>query len=303
MSKVAFPFLTLSDSLVECDGFLIGEPGHPMNKAEEFLQAWDYSRKLGASVTIGFDYDSACKALGFEPGDAALKLIFKMGTGKGAMPRRWETLTDRVVSASEDLPVTLTADLQSHTLSGSIRLRVEIVLASRPKVVSELSPKHPGSRLWAKEHVILIEDGGDSRFPVELVSFSESFNGEVESGALWYLQWISEDVDVDFSGAVRVYVNSDQEKFSERFVEGDDLTIHVLMFDVISQMIEAVIATERFDDLLPECEEGSVGKQVLYWLENAFPGRSLTEVRRLRTDNPARFRAAILASAQPGVFA
>jgi hypothetical protein len=72
------------------------------------------------------------------------------------------------------------------------------------------------------------------------------------------------------------------------------------MADVVSQMAGSILDQEDVDEVLAECDEGSVGSQIRHWVELAFPGQQLASVKALRDQNPGVFRAAILAASDPG---
>lgn len=144
----------------------------------------------------------------------------------------------------------------------------------------------------------MLEDGGDSRFPIELADFSRSFASGEFSRAPWYLDWRAHDLNADFGGSVRVYVNSSIPEIAERFVAGDPLTLQSILGDVMSQMIGSALDDEDCEELLDDCAANTVGHQIRNWLDLSFPGQTVSAVRSLRDHFPGRFRAAILAAAE-----
>jgi hypothetical protein len=135
------------------------------------------------------------------------------------------------------------------------------------------------------------------------VSFSRYFKGQPQEAAPWYLHWQPNSLQTDFSGSVRLFVNSDREEVASRIVEGDGPTLQAVLGDVMSQMAASVLDKHDYADLLAECEEGSVGRQIQNWLDIAFPGQEVSSIRAMRDRFPGRFHATLLAAADMGVSA
>ncbi|WP_370319996.1 hypothetical protein [Oricola sp.] len=295
--KTAFPFLTLPDDAIRFGGWTIGDPDQPLVTAHDVLEGWDYERDLEVAVAFRVDFDAASRALGMDADDLALAVVLKGGTGAGSMPRRVDLLDRTAISAASPA-AGLAAGIPSAQLSGRLRLELSVVLERAPTAPGVLSPRWPGARLWRTEKDILLEDGGDSRFPIEMASFSRAFTDGGYSRASWYLDWTSQNFHADFGGSVRIYVNSDLPEIQERFVAGDGPTLQAILGDVMSQMIGVALDYEDCDDLLAECEDNTVGRQIRNWMDLSFPGRTVGSVRNLRDSAPGRFRAAILSAAE-----
>ena len=297
--RVAFPFLVLPNDAVRVDHLMIGDPGQPLQPVEDLLQHWDYARDLEVRAGLEIDFAAAADALEIPADRLELRLALVAGTGKGFMPRRVDTIAECVVN-SEAGKTCLVGTVPGGRLSGRLKLSVMIALGTAVDCGSPLSPRVRGARLWQLDRDILIEDGGDSRFPVEAVSFAEVFAGKPHASAPWFLFWRAGDLEGDFSACVRLYVNSDQSALLDRFAEGDGPTLQAMLGDAISQMLDSAMALDDAEEVLDECEEGSVGRQIRRWLDHAFPAMRLDEVRTLRARRPGAYRAAILAAAEMG---
>ena len=182
-------------------------------------------------------------------------------------------------------------------MSGRLRLSMTINLAGSSSTGTAISPKLAGARLWETHHDVLIEDGGDSRFPIETVSFSQVFAGKPQARAPWFVHWRPTGMYSDFSESVRLYVNSDHADVVSRVASGDSATLQAIMGDVISQMVAYAIDQDDASEMLQGCEEASVGGQINHWMQLAFPGQEAASIRAMRSQNPGAFRAAILAMA------
>ncbi|HFS0486014.1 TPA: hypothetical protein ACHYXU_004806 [Pseudomonas aeruginosa] len=298
MSRIALPFLALSNEVVNFSGWVIGPPNEPLSPASDILENWDYEQDIQVNAKVEIDFPAAAQMLEIDPGVLRLAVVMVAGTGAGTLPRRIDRLQTTIIDAN-NTSVAVDAVVPGRTLSGQLQLSLRILLDSPIDAGNVLSPKQRGARLWQSQKNILIEDGGDSRFPIELASFSESFKGRPEQHTPWLVEWNPTTLDADFSGNVRLYINSDNELITERFVEGDPLTLQTMVADVMTQMIEAAVASE--DEVeLAQYEEGSIGYQARVWMEIAFSGQSLDSIRQMRTYKPGKFRAAILAIADFG---
>lgn len=299
MNRIAFPFLVLPYEAIEFKGWFIGEPDGPLSLASDTLDNWDYEQDVSVRAELTFDFPFIAESLGFNASELTLAVILTVGTGIGSMPRRIDKMATSIIT-QKNTNVVLEALLDGKGLSGQLRLDIQVVFESPENSGGVLSPKDKGSRLWQTHLNILLEDGGDSRFPIELASFSKRYEGKSEQNALWIVEWQPEDLQADFGGNVRLYVNSDIKGFADSFVKGDGRILQILISDVMTQMIEVVIDLDEDETWLSSFEEGSVGYQTKVWIELAFPGHTLLSIRQLRTHFPGRFRASILAAADMG---
>lgn len=298
MSRIALPFLVLPNEVVDFSGWMIGPPGEPLSPASDILENWDYEQDIQVNIHVEVDFPEAAKILGIAAADLKLAIALVAGTGSGSLPRRVDRLKTELIDAGNPA-VTLETFIHGKTLSGQLQLSLLVLLESPVESGNLLSPKQRGSRLWQTHKYILIEDGGDSRFPIELSSFSKSFKGRPEQYAPWLVEWSPTTLDADFSGNVRLYVNSDNELISERFTQGDPLTLQTMVADVMTQMIESALDAEDEDELA-RYGEGSIGHQARAWMDMSFPGQSLESIRQMHTYSPGKFRALILATADFG---
>lgn len=298
MSRIAPPFLVLPNEVINFSGWMIGSPGEPLAPASDILENWDYEQDIQVNVHLDIDFPEAATQLGIDAKDLKLEAVLVAGTGAGSLPRRVDRLEAEVID-SDNPTVTLEAVIPGRTLSGQLQLSLRIVLKSPIDSGGPLSPKQHGARLWQTQKHILIEDGGDSRFPIELANFSESFKGRPEQYAPWLVDWNPTTLDADFSGNVRLYINSENESITGRFVEGDPLTLQAMVADVMTQMIESALELECEEEL-GRYEEGSIGYQARAWMDMSFPRQSLDSIRQMRTCSPGKFRALILATADLG---
>ncbi|MGO7585958.1 hypothetical protein ACC689_29155 [Rhizobium ruizarguesonis] len=296
----ALPFLCLPDEVVTLGRWMIGKSGAPLLPMKLMLDEWDYAADIELISSISIDMRAAAKMLAVPEQELKLAVTLKVGTGRGRFPRVVKRLSSRVLDAATDQPTELRAVVPGNTLSGRMHVRIDVLLAAPTVNGSILSPKRVGSRLWSQEISVELEDGGDNRFPMEVVSFTQTFPNNGHVAAPWYLAWKPGGLAADFGGSIRLYVNSDHEELAQRVVSGDDVTLQAILGDVMVQMIAATLDTEDLAEQLSGCEEGSVGAQISAWLELAFPRRSLSEIQNMRRSLPGHFHANVHAAAELG---
>lgn len=294
MGNIALPFLTLAEDDVKVQ-WLIGPSGQLLQPASDLFHNWDYALDLEVSVNLSLDLHQSAKRLGMEPDGLQLRAILYGGTGPGTMPRRIVPLDNVLFIHGEATPA---ASIHGAELSERLRLEVQIVLDRTGLRASPLAATTQGSRLWSARRDIMLEDGGASRFPIELASFSRMLGPQTAAHAPWYVDWRPSDISGDFAGSVRVYVNSDIETFTERFVASDPLTLQAILGDVMAQTIGGALDMVDATDTLESCIEGSLGYQIRGWLDMAFPGQELHVIKRRRDERPGEFMSTILACAQ-----
>ncbi|UZJ61727.1 hypothetical protein OKW98_08425 [Pseudomonas sp. KU26590] len=297
MRRIALPFLTLSDDSVALSEWTIGELGQPRFPLAEILEDWDYEKDLEIGVEVTVDLHQASLDLALDAASLKLAAVLVVGTGAGSLPRVTHYACIKIIDRG-NTSVRLEATLAGHTLSSQLHLEIRILLDGPIASGSQLSPRFKGAKLWRTDLRVLLEDGGESRFPIELTSFTDSFQGMPEQNAPWYMQWDPSNFHADFGGNVRLYVNSDNEEIAHRFVDGDRILLQAIVADVMTQMITTALDQENEDDFLVTFEQGSIGQQTRVWIETAFSGQNRQSISAMRRNYPGRFHASILAAAE-----
>lgn len=299
-ASFALPFLTLSDEAVSLGPLMIGQSGSPLVSIKPILEGWDYAADVELTGSISIDMRVAAEILAIAAEELKLAVTLKIGTGRGRFPRVMRRVSSRVLDASSNQPTELRAIVPGYALSGRLFAGIDVLLAAPPANISMLSPNRIGARLWSREISVELEDGGEDRFPLEVVSFTQTFPNHLHRAAPWYLAWKPGGLAADFGGSIRLYVNSDHQELAQRVVSGDDVTLQTVLGDVMVQIIAASLDIEDLEEQLSRCEEGSVGAQISSWIALAFPRRSISEIRSMRHSLPGQFHASIYAAAELG---
>ena len=294
--RIAFPFLTLSDSAIEARPWLIALDAGDPEKAGEFLAHWDRSTKLTLQRTLRVNLDVAAVDLGIPLEALRLAVVTRIGTGSGKLPRLI-VHTDRRDVCQRKPEARIHLQVEGERLSTVLDLFTEVVLASAPAEFGQLSPKHVGDRLWCRRQRTRLE-GEEPRFPLEVVNLRDILGDVPAAAAPWYLHWSPHDWARDFYGAMRLFLNSNCEEVVVRVESRDPLTLQAILADVMSQVCERLLAESEPDAVIAQCEPGSLAAQAGQWLKLAWPGHDAAFARAMLVDRPREFRATLLAVAK-----
>jgi len=294
--SIAFPFLVLPDEAIKCSGWRIAAGESEPRSCEATLEGWDYSTAIHAEIDIDLEWSAVTQCLCLNQSPFELTAVVWWSTGPGALPLRH--LGQRV-SMKVGHSLNLGVKILGHQLSAKVRLELELFCSIEGLSPHPLAPNLTMARVWTCQSEVLLEGGGASRFPLEARSFREAFNNQPSRLAPWHLFWQSGVPDADFSSAVRLWVNADMPQFMERFMAGDPLTVQAVLGDVKEQIVASTLDSEDFA-LDGDYGDGSVGAQVRYWIESAFPGLDLDQIRNLMLQDRGKFCSALLATAAQG---
>lgn len=294
-TRTAFPFLTLSPDSFNMSPWIVGEIGEETDTLGDHVKAWDYSEQLVLSRRLELNWTQVALDLGF--GDEfEIQLSVTVGTGQGTLPRQQVLRHVRALDQSQSL-TDVHFELPGISLSTQIILDTEILLLRASSHLSTLSPTIPGSRLWSDRLQSRLE-GGSSRFPMEVVSFDTLFSGQAGIGALWFVHWQPDELDRDFRGAVRLYLNADNQDFVDKVQAQDGIVLRMILADVVSQLCENYLVNVPDDSDPDSHESGTVGRQIHHWLRTAFGNVSVAHLRSMLELRPGDFRAAIQAATE-----
>lgn len=285
MSGFAYPYLRLSSA--ETGPWQISAADGVPVLLGDVLPAWDYSIDLSLRRSVIVDLRSAAEELGFESVRLGLQVVLGVGGGKGERARRlaWsgEILNG---GAAEEIAFQVTG----AELSQAMSLSTEIVLLEG-RGGGPLSAARAHARLWEDMHRVVLEPDA-RRFPIEATSFAAMMKHQ-PAGALWHLDWTVADLDRDFVGAVRLYLNSDRPEFVGRVGAGDGPVMQLLMSGVAVQLVRGALESDALDLSMAVSAPETLGGVVAGWIQQAFPNQSLRTVRALAQSNPAFFESSL----------
>lgn len=296
--RVAFPFLTLSDSAVEATPWSCSVNGDEWRISGDYLPDWDASCSIRFRRTVRIDPLVAADDLGVTPDSLRLSLGVRIGTGPGRLPRLTLFRNSRELTA-DTWQEEFDTEISGERLSLVLDLHTQIVLATPMKDCAPLSPQRNADRLWSDTLRIRLE-GEEPRFPIEITDMRTLPGSAAAASTPWYLYWSPNDWNRDFHGAARLYLNKDHAHFIERVEQHDGPTLQVLLADVIGQICERLLIDPEAEQIMAEAEPGSLGAQATAWLNKAWPGMDAKFIRSVLEDRPGTFRATLLALAELG---
>lgn len=295
-SRVAFPFLTLSDNAVDAGSWMLRLNDNEQVPAGDYLPDWDYASRISLQRTVSVKKELAAAELAIPGSNLALSLCIRAGTGVGRLPRSFISQQEHPFGDGTDT-IVIDLEIPGNELSSVLDLRTEIVLANSPSDPGPLSPSKPYERVWSETHRVRLE-GEEPRFPIEVADFGNLLSGSIAVSAPWYVHWSPGDWSRDFHGSMRLYLNKNHSSFIERVTEGDPETLRAIMADVMGQVCERFLELDDCETLAQGFEEGSLGSQAVSWISSAWPERDLGFVKSQMKSRPGTFRAAIHALAE-----
>ena len=296
--RIAFPFLTLSDSAVEAFPWLVALNGEDWCSAGDFLPDWDNSSTIRLKRNLRLDRKIASLDLGIHRDMPSLSLGVRIGTGPGNLPRRVVHQEHIEIEPSES-QITLEQELAGYCLSSILNIVTEITLNEPASPCDPLSPTRVGDRLWQERHRMRL-DGEEPRFPIEIGELRSFLGDTTAASAPWYLHWSPGDWSRDFHGAVRLFLNHERPEIVKRIEDQDPAVLQALLADVMGQVCERFLYDQEADELIEQCEQGSLGAQAAVWLRHGWPGRDIDSIRSILDHRPGAFRAVFLALAEIG---
>lgn len=284
MSKVAFPFLTLSPERVKAQPWQVSLNGEPAQTLGEMLRGWDYNATLVLSRTIQVDLEAAARELRVDGNSLSLSVAVRIGTGEGQLPR--------LIVCSEAFRIDpanpqcdLRIEVPSEQLATAIHVFTDILVAAEPGNAHLLSPRKPGSRIWSDELKVWLE-GKAPRFPLTSGPLAEDL-------APWRLYWNPGDWGHDFNGAVSLVVNNKRSDVLERIRGKDKLVLEAALADTISQILETLLRSEDPEANVSDALPGSLADKAHRWIEWLFREGGIAAARQQLEVDPGRFRAMV----------
>lgn len=296
--RIAFPFLTLSESAVTAKPWSCSLNGGDWEEVTDFLPNWDAASVIRLRRTLSLKSSIAADDLGVAPSNLHLALGLRVGTGLGRLPRLI-LLRDLRELTGERHQEKFDFELTGDRLSGILDIQVYVVLATPSIDSGRLSPRRVAERLWSDTLRVRLE-GDEPRFPIELADFRKLAGNTISAATPWYLHWSPLDWSRDFHGAARLYLNKDHTGFIERIESHDGPTLQMLLADVMGQICERLLTDPGATQIVAEAEPGTLGAQALKWLDKAWPEKDIEFIRSVLENRPGAFRAAFLDLAEPG---
>lgn len=298
MSRIALPFLTLSESAVTATPWSISLNESEWAPAGDYLQDWDPASTIHLRRQIAITQSIAAADLKIDVSDQKFLASVRVGTGQGRLPRLIVARESRTLDA-ESWVIDFDIELPGEALSTVLDLSTKITLAASIFSPAPLAPSRIGDQLWSDRFRVRLE-GEEPRFPIEVGDIQALLGDAISASAPWYLHWSPRDWSRDFHGAMRLYLNATHTEFIQRIQEEDPMMIQMLMADVMGQVCERLITDPEMNELFISAEPGSLAAQASSWLRKAWPGKDPDFMRSVFDNRPGIFRASFVALANLG---
>lgn len=296
VEAVAYPFLRPSGVSVRAGPWLLAVADGEVRELGEVIAHWDYTMNLVVSRTLTIDTNELLWECQFK-GEAVVLLSVELTTGDAGIRNSiWQERV-KVGPDRERLEQQIDLELEGQKLQGRVELTTSLSYLNG-KSASTLSPTMIGSRLWDHQQVAHLEGGG-GRLPMEASDFT-ALDPRL-ARAPWILHVETTDPYASFIGNVQVRLNSHRKDIVDAVRKREGPVLERLTNDLVRHLVSRVIDDEEFSGRSDEYEPGSIGRTVSIWLESAFPGQPIEQVRAMRLQSTARFDA-MLASGFGGHY-
>jgi hypothetical protein len=287
-SRRCFPgYLVAPADAVAPGPWMRGEDGSA-GPLEDFWPHWDYNSEVRARREIAINAPvirSHCRI----DEDRAIRAAV---TWRSTATNLRGLACSVAVVGEQRAPVVLSLALPSSELGGDVLLHTQILVFPGSSAPSELSAVLPGSVLWDDETTFRVE-GRSSRFPVELVSFSQS---RLPAGASWFLHWDPRDLGAPVLAGLRLLVNADHPAVaraasSDGAIPGDREIQSAMRSDVMRRLILGALESEVFIAAPDSFEDGSVGRELRRLIRTTFGNEAVSSLAQRARNLPEEFNA------------
>lgn len=260
------------------------------------VENWDYSVDLNLMRSVVLDVKRILRDCELKDG-SRLSVVVHVKTGDAGIRNIIFQESFLLNRAAETCEVIIERLLGGEELQGGLSLTTRLLL-EEGVADSELSPIIPGSCLWEDTFSYQLEGGG-GRLPMETADF-KAIRPEI-AGAPWFLDVDCFRPEANFIRSCRVVLNSNRGDILEAIQKKDALVLSLLSSDLVRHACQCMLDLEGFGGQKKRYEEGSFGFAVMNWLETAFPGQAVNDIRILKKRDLARFEA-ILSSTYGGGY-
>lgn len=177
-------------------------------------------------------------------------------------------------------------------LSGRVVFQTTLVVAEDCEPSTPVSPHISGSLLW--DHQFVLPLIGKSRgFPLVELDFEQYFPRFAD--APWYVEVPNANLSAPFQSSVILFVNSADKEICQRLETGDGPTVRLLRGDIVRSVLFSVLLNPDLEaDVLLESEEGTLGAEVVQWLNSLESAEPVEEIVRQLRDSPHKMGARIM---------
>lgn len=283
------PFAVASDDSVRFTTSWRVVRGDHTEALGDSIRDWDYMTVLSLQAELEVDVTEVRRSahIGKRCG-----LTVVVSAGSSATRMRGPIWSGQVWSVTRER-LRIGVDVAGAELGGRLDLHTQLVV-SEPDPADDLGAATPGTILWTNRHSVMLEGDGP-QFPTESGDLSQPPHSLPK--AAWWLDIVTDDLDVVAAAAVRLIVNR-AHPIMKRVLDGDTspesvLALEVSRWDVARQLIEFALDSPEFVERFGTFEEDSFGCLLANIMVMHFPGETPETLRTIRAVRRARFEAGL----------
>lgn len=239
MSVVSRGYQVLAQGDIAIDEWSTSILGDSAEEAEPSeLKDWNYYQSVRVRTILRLDPTSVSSKLELTSPDQLRAAIVWSSSGTGLRGR-----SDFAALEEAEMPLELV--LESGQLRQQLQLEVLVALG-RQAPSGALSPKAPGSVVWASSRYAIDLEGLGSRLPVVAFPFSKRL--QASAGAQWWLQVQSKDLEQPVDSVLWMWLNDEHPYVNQLLREPEDeasqrTSLH-LVSDFHRQLLQLALAHE-----------------------------------------------------------
>lgn len=245
---------------------------------EDLVTGWDYATPLRFGTHFSINIAELMSSTGLDPSSVDVVIMADCSAVQQRFVSR-TAITDAITGGREGV-----ISLSPGTVAQEVKLSAHLVLGRAPLNAGPRVATEVGARLGSSPTVRAILEGDASRFPTEIMRFSETNYGN----APWTLTAYFDDLNDSFMGTVRLLVNSEHPLGNEVIQSSSPSIAASLMRLEVTRALIGEIEHRDFHTLSAQWEEGSVGA-IIDTLCQFHLGLGMAKAVHYYADDPVGF--------------
>lgn len=215
---------------------------------DDLVTGWDYATPLQFGTRFSINIAELMSSTGLDPSSVDVVIMADCSSVQQRFVSRAPISDEREGIIS----------LPSGAVAQEVKLSAHLVLGRAPSNAGPRVASQVGARLGSSPTARAILEGDASRFPTEILRFSETNYGN----APWTLTTYFDDPNDSFMGTVRLLVNSEHPLGNDVINSNSPSVASSLMRLEVTRGLIGEIARRNFQTLTEQWDEGSVGAVV-----------------------------------------
>ena len=253
---------------------------------DDVLSAWDAQSTLHFSRSLEVAADITQHLRLKDPADDALRLIVTLATSGGVTRELGFTAS---LAPQEGTTCVVSFSLEGRRLARDLTLRVAVCLGASAQSDDLLAPHLEGSILWEDSSRFQLERGA-SRLSLYEVGFKQHFSPNQIDNAEFHVE-ITDDPELSAEHGLVVYVNDAFPEFVKEVNTAGSAAERRLYSGIFRRVIGATILRKSFPEA--KYEDGTLAATVHEWTQKIWPGRSVSEIHGIVSNDFASFEARV----------